>query len=388
MLRRIARGVIAAGAGSFAIALLATTLLLVASAGAPAPVERRPLDYDDRPAEVVADAVHNLGAAEYAYDVRVVESGRHVVGDGPEPILAQHVSVDNAARRYRSTLVDPDEEGRGPRIRFYSESFVGYRHVPASLGGGGWSRHGELAYAGIRNAFYDAPPRDAHARRVTENGTTYVARITDPTVAVDVGHPGYPHPFTSLGTVRPPLDNVTANLTVTVDKRTGHVTRAVLRYHNPDPGGPRELDPSGPRTSVVTYEFSGYGSTAVGRPLLTQPPGPRTLLYRLDLGVWALTEGRGWARVGALVVRLLVAAVVVALVAVGARRWRSGADGSPPDRTVAPLERFRDVAGSAGPGDVVAPPELPGVIADRWPADSEVDWEGYARAPTSAMRPS
>lgn len=122
--------------------------------------------------------------------------------------------------------------------------------------------------------------READATVVANDETTYVARITDDRIATQAGHEGTPGLF---GTTDPPLSGANADFTVVVDKRTGHVRSATYRYYHA--GGDRSI--------TTTHEFSDYGDTTVERPLGTLPPSPLTILYRLDLGLWAV-DLRNW----------------------------------------------------------------------------------------------
>lgn len=296
---------------TFLLTLLVGSVVLNASAGAPPPVERRSMDYHDPPAAVVADAVHNLRAAEYTYHVRVEDTGdrvpwtdenatgRSLSGSGHVTTLVQHTAVDNGARRYLTRTAPPVEDGvsvDGPYARAYSEGPEGYLSLPGPLGvENGWTHIGSDRYhPSFRN------PLDrteglavANATVVRSNRSTYVARITDTDVAVDVGHPDGLYSSNP-----PPAADATANLTVVVDRPTGHVERAVLRYYHP---------PSG-RHLVATYEFEGYGATTVSRPPATLPPSPAVLFYRLDLGLWAMGQAPGvWAGVPLAAAWLLVA---------------------------------------------------------------------------------
>lgn len=297
--RRVLYAVCALALVTFLATAAVASVLLQASATAPPSVEPRPMQYDESPDEVLSDALYNLQVAEYTLDVRTVDTGdrasvplgegtgRRYDADGPVTTLVMHVEVDNPARRYSSRLSMPVFTGsRDAAIRFYAESpFVGYQYTPPGVGEtSGWQSDRQLGYHPVRNQLRPtADLRGANATVIANNQTTYVARIDDDWAATTTGHMGTPGVF---GTTIPPLSGAEANFTVVVDKRTGHVQRAIYRYYHA--GGDRAI--------TTTYEFSDYGDTDVERPLGTLPPSPRTVLYRLDLGLWAV-DLLDWLRV-------------------------------------------------------------------------------------------
>ena len=292
-------------------------IVYAASFYAPPRAEAHAIDYADQPDAVAANVVHNLRRDEYAYDVRVVESGGPW-DDEPVTTVEQHTVVDNGARRLSARIRLPVlfEDGDGPAVRFFVESPIGLRYTPnseAARGDPGWSRERDLGFHPSRNAF-DAVEslRGANARVVTDNATTYVVRITNASVAVRVAYPGRPSPygFGSAGfggKTTPSTANATANLTIYVDKGADRPTRAVLRYWNPSPGETADTHDAVGYRSTTTYRFSEYGSVDIDRPIGTYPPSVRTVLYRLDLGVYAIRA----ANYG----RLLVPVVAVITIA-------------------------------------------------------------------------
>jgi hypothetical protein len=305
------------GGGSFVLAVLTVVVLLLASAHAPPPAEPRTVDYGDDPARVAADAVYNLRAAEYTYHVRVTDTGDQrrpddgtgtgfqIRGDEPTTTVEKHVRIDNPARRYRGRVTFPYiVEGDPKWVTSYAEGPVGHSIAPPSLGDG--QRHEGLAYAPFRNAFDRGRLATASATVVTENQTTYVVRVTDDEAAMETAYPGTP---ALMGTRRPPLENGTANLTLTLDRATGHPVSAVLWYHDHRTG----------RTVVTSFTFEDYGRTTVSRPLGAGLPDQRVMLYRLDLGLWALAT-TDWTRALGVVAALVLAGVLLDR-ALGGDRW-------------------------------------------------------------------
>jgi hypothetical protein len=299
MRKRIVRWSNVAALATFVILIAVVALVYAASFSAPPQAETRAIEYDDSPDVVAADAVHNLRAGEYTYDVRVVESGGPWEADGRVTTVRKHTEIDNGARRLSGRIRLPvmAEDGEGPAVRFFIESPIGQRYTPDSeetRGSPGWHRDRGLGFHTSRNAF-DAVDRvrGASARVVATNDTTCVVRITNASVAVSVAYPGRPSPyglgFAGFGgKTTPPTANATANLTIFVDKGTDRPTRAVLRYWNPSAGRHGGTESENGYRSTTTYRFSAHGAVDVDRPLGTYPPSPRTVLYRLDLGVYAI----------------------------------------------------------------------------------------------------
>lgn len=105
-----------------------------------------------------------------------------------------------------------------------------------------------------------------------------MVRVTDRRVAAAVGDP--------VGVARDDA-NWTATLTLRVDRTAGVLDRATFRYA--DDGG---------ESVTATYRVRDYRAINVHRPPGTLPPGPRELIYRLDLGVRTLSpllDGGGGA---------------------------------------------------------------------------------------------
>jgi len=320
MRKRIVRWSNVAALTTFLALIAVLALVYAASFYAPSQAETHSIQYDDSPDAVAADAVHNLRAGEYTYDVRVVESGGPWEADDRVTTMKKHTKIDNGARRLSARIRLPvmAEDGDGPAVRFFVESPIGQRYTPDSAetrGTPGWHRDRGLGFHTSRNAF-DAIDRlrGASATVVTDNDTTYVVRITNASVAVSVAYPGGPSPyglgFAGFGgKTTPPTANATANLTIVVDKGIDRPTRAVLRYWNPSAGWHGGTEGESGYRSTTTYRFSDHGGVDVDRPLGTYPPSPRTILYRLDLGVYAIRH----ANYGGLLVPVLAVIAIAGL---------------------------------------------------------------------------
>lgn len=278
MLRRIAKGVTTAGFAAFALLLVVIFGLYVLSFVAPPPVEAQSLNYADDPETVVRDATHNLRASEYAYTVTVTRT--NTSAGTRETTALQHTRIDNRARTYYSQVRTGYllENRSLPPNKYYGSGIGGYKRIPEGVtvgwvfgpdGSGEWTGANGYGYTIGRNALDSIRLLgDSDAAVVAENETTYVAEVTNDSVAVAVGYPR----LDVLDT-----ENATANLTVRIDKRTGHVTSAVLRYRNVD----------GIRIRAE-YDLHHHGRTTVRRPFGAYPPGIMEFIHRLDLGVRTL----------------------------------------------------------------------------------------------------
>jgi hypothetical protein len=323
MRRRIVGWVNLTALVSFLAVIAAIGLVYSASFYAPPRADAQVVDYDAPPADVAATVAENTRASEYAYDVRVVESGGPWEREEPVTTVVQHTAIDNGARRLSARLRFPVlvEDGDGPAVRYFIASPVGQAFTPkseATRGRPGWHTDRNLGFHPSRNAFDEVDRlRGATAAVVATNETTYVVRITNASAAVRVAYPGRPSLFGFAGLggkTMPPIDGATANLTIVVDKRTDRPRRAVLRYWHPSPSDDEATGNVGDGTaeggyrSRTVYRFSDYGSVDVDRPIGTYPPQPRTILYRLDLGVYAI-RNVDYRRVATPVVGVLVVAV-------------------------------------------------------------------------------
>lgn len=288
-------------------------VLLEASATAPPPVEPRDVDYDDPPSQVVADAIHNLQTTSFTLDLAVQDTGDRAdvspfngtgvrFEDGPATTLAMHVEIDNPARRYSARVRSPAWAGNRT-IRLYGETpMEGHVDGPrAPDADPSWESDRKMGYRAWRGQLRPRPGlATANATLVEEDATSYVVRITDDRVAMEVGHPGMPG---AIGVRMPPLSDANANLTVGIDKQLGVVLFAEFRYHHQ----------VGDRAIRTTHVISDVGTTDVERPLGSLPPGLDTLLYRLDMGLWA-ADTLDWLRAA------VYAVGVLWLAAVGVRR--------------------------------------------------------------------
>ena len=334
MARRIVGWVNLAAVASFLTVVVALAVLYSASFYAPPSVEVQAVEYDESPDAVAATVAENLRAGEYVYDVRVVEAGGPWRREEPVTTVVQHTAIDNGARRLSASLRLPvlAADDDGPAVRYYIESPVGQVFTPnaeKTRGDPGWDRDRSLGFHSTRNAFDEVDRlRGATATVVATNETTYVVRITNASAAVRVAYPGRPSLFGFAGLggkTMPPIDGARANLTIVVDKRIDRPRRAVLRYWHPSPSADGATGTDGDGTiengyrSRAVYRFSDHGSVDVDRPTGTYPPHPRTVLYRLDLGVYAIRNVNHRRVAGPIVGVLLIAIVLRELIEPG--RW-------------------------------------------------------------------
>lgn len=272
MLRRVAKGVTAAGFAVFALLIIVIFGLYALSFVAPPPVEAQSLNYAGDPETVAYDAARNLRTSEYEYTVTVTRTNTST-GTQKTTVL-QHTRIDNRAHTYGSRVRTGYllENRSLPANRYYGSGVSGYKRIPEGVtvgGTGEWESANAYGYTVERNALESIHVLDdSDAVLVVENETTYVAEVTNDSVAVGVG---YPRPY-SLDD-----ENATANLTVHIDKRIGHVTSTVLRYRNAE----------GIRIRAE-YDLQDHGRTTVRRPSGAYPPGDMEFIHRLDLGVRTL----------------------------------------------------------------------------------------------------
>lgn len=235
---------------------------------APPPVGQQPIDYDDAPAAVAAEAVHNLRTETYRYGIQ----GAIRDADDTRPTLAAAFTIDNAARLYRGWKRTPDT-GFGASAepqRFYGTATVGYERYPASSSyvyAGVWHRDGGDRYSTGKNAFAAGLRfRDAPARVVAENTSWYVVRVDTGAIDGDVAYPGQ---------FDPGADGAPNSLTLGIRKATDRIAWARYRAEADD------------GQLVATYEFDRGLELDVDRPLATYPPSTE-VLSRLNLGIRAL----------------------------------------------------------------------------------------------------
>lgn len=281
MVRRAAKRLTMVGFGTLAaVVLLLICLYALGYAAPPSAAAVKPVDYEAGPSAVVDRAAHNLRATEYAYSLRITETN---VTTGEQRTTALlHVTVDNGAQTYRSrvrTGVVLRNRSYAP-ARHYGNGMAGYNRMPKGVGrgidaffgsggSGEWRYDRRWRYSVERNAFNDVDALSgAEATVVARNETTYVARVTNNSVATRVGYEG--PSWVS--------ENASANLTVYVDRRTGRIETAVFRYRNAEKG----------TAGRAEYDFRRYGRTLVVRPVGAYPPRPVNVLYRMDMGVRTL----------------------------------------------------------------------------------------------------
>lgn len=279
MLRRIGRGLRIVGFTSFALTVFVLVSLYALSYAAPPMLDERPVDYDAEPSIVVENTMHNLRTAEYAYSMTITET--NVSTGEQELVREQYTEIDNGAQIYYSEVQSGDLKNEGyPPVQYYGNGFSGYKRVPEGVtvgfsvfgsgGSGEWESDSSYPYIPLWNAFEDLSRlQGAETTVVSRNETTYVARVTNDSVAAAVA---YEHRY-GLST-----KNKQVNLTVSIDTRTNSVTNAILEYRGPETEG------------RVEYEFSRHGSVHVSRPMGAYPPDPRNVLERLDVGIRALTS--------------------------------------------------------------------------------------------------
>lgn len=250
---------------------------------APPSTTAKTVDYEAGPSAFVKHSVHNLRAAEYTYSLRITETN---ISTGERRTTALlYAAVDNGARTYRTRLrTGAVLRNRSyPPARYYGNGMAGYERMPKGIGSGidafyGNGGNGEWQYDRLwrysvkRNAFDHVKALDAaEATVVAQNETTYVAKVTNDSVATRVAYEG-PSWVDA--------ENASANLTVHVNRRTNHITKAVFRYRNAEKG----------TLGRAEYDFRGYGQTHVVRPVGAYPPRPVNVLYRMDMGVRTLTS--------------------------------------------------------------------------------------------------
>lgn len=229
---------------------------------APPPVEAHSLSYDDDPAEVAYDAVHNLRTGTYHYTIETSAMDRQL---GERAGLEVKATIDNRARQYsrQFTFRDVGEPPDG-WARIYGTRTVGFTpRGPDSLV---WVSFASDAYKPSKNAFRNIKRiRRAQARVLTDNRSWFVVEVQG--IAPSVARP-------------PEIDHERDDVNRTtvvfgIDKRTDRLAWA--RY--------RATGDSG--TFLAHYRFHRGWLMDVDRPVWTYPPGGE-LLPRINLGIEAL----------------------------------------------------------------------------------------------------
>lgn len=312
--RKILSGLCILSFITFVISASVVVAILQAGATAPASVEPRDLQYDAPPEVVVTDALTNLQATSYTVDLRVEDTGDRadVSGwertgpryeDGPVTTMEANYEINNPARRYAATHSILKWDGNVTTTEYYSESpSIGWRYgTSGDVEKASWESHRRHNYRILRNQLV---PRSSLSAEdvilVHETETTYEARVTDSEEAMELAYSGSVGIY---GVLSQTLSNANANMTVVIHKATGLPIYATFEYYN------HVAD----RYILATFEFSDHGMTTVQRPLGTLPPDTQTILYRLDLGFWALRPIDG-------VRAVIYATLVFGLVWVGRRR--------------------------------------------------------------------
>lgn len=284
MLRQPARWLALAGLAVACVVAAVAVPLYALGSHAPPAVEPTPLDATDSPTAEAAAAARNLRTGSYAYTMFVNRSD----GDRTYTTAYEHVVVDNPARVYYATVRNPPEFVNWSRepVAYYGNGPAGYTYTPTYAGGlwvadderGRWTTDDGVRYHQRRNALADLGRlAGANATVVAANASALVVRVTDRRVAAAVGDP--------VGVARDDA-NWTATLTLRVDRTAGVLDRATFRYDD------------GNESMTATYRVRDDRVVDVHRPPGTLPPGPRELLYRLDLGVRTLApllDGDGGA---------------------------------------------------------------------------------------------
>lgn len=201
----------------------------------------RGVDLTDPPAAVAATAMAETETRNYVVSFATRDwTGEAGETAGFEP--AGRLRVDNARDR---VLAD---EGGTERVTFTNAYFT-------------WTKRPDGDGRRVPVGREHPPEPFRHERRVAGRpGAVEVRRETPRTLVLGVTNDSL---VATLGRAMGPRTgpDVDHDLTLYVDKQSGHLDRAVFHLSSPAPDGT-----DGRRHRVVRYEFGGWGETAVERP--------------------------------------------------------------------------------------------------------------------------